>query len=305
MGIDRKKSLAVMMSARANVFYLQHAKVCIDGARVIYWMRDGEIDRAFNIPDKNTAFIMLGKGTSITDAAARKLAESGVLIGFCGSGGSPLFSTVSPVFLEPHSEYRPTDYMQSWVLLWMNEVTRLSAAKFMLRERIRWTTKSWGKSLPDVSIPESMVDRFLSRINGSLDTCNLLSSEAEWAKGVYAILAKKFKLSEFTRKEGIAATSSKCDVINGMIDHGNYIAYGYAASVLTTLGISYAFPLLHGKTRRGALVFDVADLFKDAIVMPLAFECGSSGVTNQEFRYRLIDICWDSGVLDELFDTLK
>ncbi|STX45386.1 CRISPR-associated endonuclease Cas1, subtype I-F/YPEST [Legionella gratiana] len=30
---------------------------------------------------------------------------------------------------------------------------------------------------------------------------------------------------------------------------------------------------MHGKTRRGALVFDVADLIKDALILPWAFIC--------------------------------
>lgn len=303
--VSRKKPMAVMMSARANVFYLQHARVCQDGDRTVYLTRDGDIDKMFNIPEKNTAFILLGKGTSITDAAARKLADSGVLVGFCGSGGSPLFSTVSHVFLEPHSEYRPTEYMQAWMQVWMDESLRLKAAKFLLRERIIITTSAWKTFLPDVTIPEAMKERFLQRISGAGDVMNLLMSEAEWAKGIYALLAKKFRLSDFTREEGKQSTVSVPDIINGMIDHGNYIAYGYASTVLTTLGISYAFPLLHGKTRRGALVFDVADLFKDALVMPLAFKCGSEGLFDQEFRYQLIDKCWEWNVMDMLFDTLK
>jgi CRISPR-associated protein Cas1 len=37
------------------------------------------------------------------------------------------------------------------------------------------------------------------------------------------------------------------------------------------LNISFALPGLHGKARRGELVFDIADLIKDVYVMPLAF----------------------------------
>jgi CRISPR-associated protein Cas1 len=74
---------------------------------------------------------------------------------------------------------------------------------------------------------------------------------------------------------------------------------------LTTLGISYAFPVLHGKTRRGALVFDVADLIKDAIVMPLAFDAGKQGMNNRDFREILISRCWDCQILDILIETIK
>ena len=95
------------------------------------------------------------------------------------------------------------------------------------------------------------------------------------------------------------------DVCNGFLDHGNYIAYGYAAVVLCGLGISFAMPILHGKTRRGALVFDVADIIKDAYVMPLAFECAKTGQSQTSFRQKLIEVCQEADVLDFLFDFIK
>ena len=95
------------------------------------------------------------------------------------------------------------------------------------------------------------------------------------------------------------------DICNGFLDHGNYIAYGYASVVLCGLGISFAMPVLHGKTRRGALVFDLADLIKDAWVMPLAFECAGEGTAAQQFRQRLIETCQEREVLDFLFDFME
>lgn len=304
MAKQKQKPLGVMMSARANVFYLQHAKVCQDGDRVVYLSREGNLDRVFNIPEKNTAFILLGKGTSITDAAARKLADAGVLVGFCGSGGSPLFSSVSHVFLEHHSEYRPTEYMQAWIGIWMDEDSRLSLAKQFLLSRIEWTKEFWLK-IEQIQVSDSLIDVFKNRISVSKNTMELLTSEAEWAKGLYAQLARHYKVSDFVRREGDGAKSDKVQLINSLLDHGNYIAYGYAGTVLSTLGISYAFPLLHGKTRRGALVFDVADLFKDGIVMMLAFKLGSKGITDQDFRGILIEQSWEMRLLDKLFDLIK
>ena len=85
-----RRPQAVMMSKRANVFYLEHVRVMQRDQRVVYMTEAREgLHQFVAIPDKNTAFILLGKGTSITDAAVRKLAESNVIVGFCGSGGSP------------------------------------------------------------------------------------------------------------------------------------------------------------------------------------------------------------------------
>ncbi len=55
----------------------------------------------------------------------RELAKAGVLVGFCGGGGTPLFSAnevdVEVAWLTPQSEYRPTEYLQAWVKFWFDD----------------------------------------------------------------------------------------------------------------------------------------------------------------------------------------
>ena len=41
------------------------------------------------------------------------------------------------------------------------------------------------------------------------------------------------------------------DKANGFLNHGNYLAYGLAATTLWVLGIPHGFAVMHGKTRRG------------------------------------------------------
>lgn len=310
--MKQMRSKAVLMSKRANVFYLEHARVIQKNDRVVYLNETGEageaIETVFNIPEKNTAFILLGRGTSITNQAAGKLAAEGVMVGFAGSEGGQLHSAMEPVFFPSQSEYRPTEDMQEWVKLWFDETRRLRAGKQILLERIKWTLDAWDSnvllSIKKIVIPDALVTKFKTRIQSSATATELLSAEAEWTQSLYGILKKGYKL-EFKREEGKTSSGNKAETINMFLDHGNYLAYGYSAVVLNTLGISFAFPLLHGKTRRGALVFDVADLFKDAIVMPLAFEYGSLGKKDNELRAAVIEACHTEDVLDKLFDTLK
>ena len=74
---NKTESRPLMLSKRANVFYLEHARVIQQDERVVYLTDDGgEFEQIFNIPERNTAFLLLGKGTSITDAAMRRLAAS-------------------------------------------------------------------------------------------------------------------------------------------------------------------------------------------------------------------------------------
>ncbi len=299
----------MLLSKRANVFYLEHAKVVQQDDRIVYLTQDGgEFEQLFNIPERNTAFLLLGKGTSITDAAMRRMAASNVMVGFCGSGGSPLFGVCDVAFMTPQSEYRPTEYMQAWAERWFDPARRLETARHFLRQRVHTAADCWRKNryLQSVGahIPEFSLEGFCRELDAAEDTQALLLAEARWAKRLYAELAQRHGFP-FTREEGARRSSSLADVCNGLLDHGNYIAYGYAAVTLCGLGISFAMPILHGKTRRGALVFDLADVVKDAYVMPLAFECAKEGETQKDFRQRLIECCQDEEVLDFLFGFMK
>ena len=300
--IKAPRPRAVMLSKRANVFYLERARVIQVDDRLVYLTDTGaNIEKMFNIPDKNTAFLLLGKGTSITDAAMRKLAESNVMVGFCGSGGSPLFAGMDITFLPPQDEYRPTEYMQAWMQKWLDETQRLALAKAFLHARMEWTLERWDAQ--GLVIPDSQLQSFESAIHSGSTTNDLLAAEAVWAKRLYAILAKHHGM-DFTREEGKRSKSTTEDQANAFLDHGNYIAYGYAATALHGLGIPFALPVLHGKTRRGALVFDVADLIKDGLVMPLAFKHGKKASKDNAFRAELIESAQSLKVLDFLMSFL-
>ena len=263
----------------------------------------------FNIPDSNTSFLLLGQGTSITNGAIRKLAESGVLVGFTGTGGSPLLAAEDIAFLPAQTEYRPTEYMQAWIGIWTNESSRLDAAKYFLTQRIVFTTKYWAKNedllANNISISDAQKDRFYKKIATAKNTFDLLSAEGEWVKSLYGILAKGFTVYDFTRDTETQHKTLGKPLINSMLTHGNYVCYGYAGVTLYALGISFALPLLHGKTRRGALVFDVADLIKDGIVSPLAFTMGIQAKKDQDYRNTLIEKCQKLYVMDFMIDTIK
>lgn len=304
------KPRAVLLSKRANVFYLEHVRIMQKDDRVVYLTDTGaDVEQFFNIPECNTAFLLLGKGSSLTDAAARKLADSNVVIGFCGSGGSPLFCATDMTFLTTQSEYRPTEYMQGWMRLWLDDAKRVEAARRMLKKRMEWTFTSWSGDAEllrrKAILDDGLLRWFEQGINKAVTTTDLLSLEGAWAKRLYAKLAEGFRLTDFKREEGKGGHQSREDDVNGFLDHGNYIAYGYAAVTLNGLGISFALPLLHGKTRRGGLVFDVADLIKDAYVMPLAFTRGSAGVKQQVFRDELIERFQSVDILDRLFTFIE
>lgn len=303
---------SILHSKRANIYYLQHCRVLVNGGRVEYVTDEGRRSRYWNIPIANTTTVLLGTGTSITQAAMRELAKAGVLVGFCGGGGTPLYSAnevdIEVAWFSPQSEYRPTEYLQRWMRFWFDDARRLAAAKAFQKARLQ-RIRQWWPSKPlveagfeiDAAALDRAVQTSLINLEAAPDTVWLLTEEARLSKQLYMLAARASRYGEFTRAKRGGGT----DAANRFLDHGNYLAYGLAATAAWVLGLPHGLAVLHGKTRRGGLVFDVADLVKDATILPQAFLSAVRGDEEQEFRSACIESLTRSESLDFMIDTVK
>lgn len=303
----------ILHSKRANLYYLEYCRVLVNGGRVEYVTDEGKVSLYWNIPIANTTALLLGTGTSITQAAMRELAKAGVLVGFCGGGGTPLFAAneveVSVSWLNSQSEYRPTEYLQQWVSFWFCDEARLQAAIAFQRVRIAQLRQVWlGAAMKReraFALDESAFDSALRRFEAQLAHCqsstDVLAQEASLTKMLYKLAGNAVCYGEFTR----AKQGSGIDMANRFLDHGNYLAYGIAATACWVIGLPHGLSVLHGKTRRGGLVFDVADLIKDALILPQAFIAAMAGEEEQAFRQRIISGFNQHGALDLMIETLQ
>ena len=304
---------SILHSKRANIYYLEHCRVLVNGGRVEYVTDEGKRSLYWNIPIANTTTVLLGTGTSVTQAAMRELAKAGVLVGFCGGGGTPLFSAnemdIEVAWFSPQSEYRPTEYLQLWVRFWFDDKLRLSAAKEFQQIRLvrvsqSWTKLSQAKSNPcpvDIGQLEPLLKQSALGIEAASNPMELLAEEGRLTKQLYRLVAVATRHGDFVRSQ----RGDSVDTANQFLDHGNYLAYGLAATATWVLGLPHGLAVLHGKTRRGGLVFDVADLVKDAVILPQAFISTMRGDSEQEFRQACIESLTSSESLDFMIDTLK
>ncbi|WP_417535638.1 type I-F CRISPR-associated endonuclease Cas1f [Methylophaga sp.] len=302
---------AILHSKRANMYYLEYCRVMQKDGRVLYLTEAKKENQYFNIPIANTTVILLGTGTSITQAAMRMLSQAGVLVGFTGGGGTPLLMANNVEhaieWMTPQSEYRPTEYLHGWLSFWFDDNKRLNAAKQLQTGRIEYLSKVWGKDrelkqngfdITDSSL-HAPINTFSQKTNNAKSQTELLLIEAQLTKQLYKFAANNTDIDDFTRQH------QSTDKANDFLNHGNYLAYGLAASTLWVLGIPHGFAVMHGKTRRGALVFDVADLIKDALVLPWAFICAKENASEQEFRQQLLQVFTDHKALEYMFDFVK
>jgi CRISPR-associated protein Cas1 len=298
---------SILHSKRANLYYLEYCRVMQKDGRVLYLTEAKSENQYFNIPIANTTVLLLGNGTSITQAAVRMLAQAGVLLGFAGGGGTPLYMGNDIEWMTPQSEYRPTEYIQGWMSFWFDDEKRLQAAKQFQAARIEYLLRVWGKDrdlsgegfTADNTNIKTALNRFNTRTDLAVKPSELLLTEAQLTKVLYKFAAQNTGVSDFSRQH------QSTDKANDFLNHGNYLAYGLAACTLWVLGIPHGFAVMHGKTRRGALVFDIADLIKDAIVLPWAFICAKENATEQEFRKQVLQKFTDHKSLDFMFEQVK
>ena len=297
----------ILHSKRANMYYLEYCRVMQKDGRVLYLTESKKENLYFNIPIANTTVLLLGNGTSITQAAMRMLSQAGVLVGFCGGGGTPLHMATDVEWFTPQSEYRPTEYLQGWLSFWFDDEKRLEVAKQFQSARIEYLQTVWSKDrelknqgfvFKDELIQKAL-SIFYDRTEKAAKSADLLLTEAQLTKVLYKYAANNTNLESFTRQH------DSTTLANDFLNHGNYLAYGLAASCLWVLGIPHGFAVMHGKTRRGALVFDVADLIKDAVVLPWAFVCAKEKATEQEFRQQVLQAFIEHKSMEFMFNTIK
>jgi CRISPR-associated protein Cas1 len=298
---------AILHSKRANIFYLEKCRIMQKDGRVLYLTEAKKEYQYWNIPIANTTCLLLGSGTSITQAAVRMLAQAGVLVGFCGGGGTPLLMGNAVEWFTPQNEYRPTEYMQGWMSFWFDDQKRLQAARLFQCARVNYIKNVWSKDRCLISegfqLDDSDLEKTLTsygeKVQVARNVGELLQLEALLTKRLYKYAANRTKFGEFTRAHDGG------DNANEFLNHGNYLAYGLAATTLWVLGIPHGFAVMHGKTRRGALVFDVADLIKDTLILPWAFISAKEGASEQEFRQQCLNNFVQHKALDFMFDLVK
>lgn len=193
------------------------------------------------------------------------------------------------------------------VEFWFDDGQRLNVAKAFQLARVDYIRKVWSKDrelhaeniFADDSAIAAALDNYAGNVDSAEKTGDLLQREALLTKQLYRYAAKATQYADFSRDH------DGTDLANGFLNHGSYLAYGLAATTLWVLGIPHGFAVMHGKTRRGALVFDVADLIKDAIVLPWAFVCAKEKMSEQEFRQQILQKFTDHKALDFMFEQVK
>lgn len=226
----------VRLTDRVSFLYLEYAQI-IQGQTGVLALQseaDQSIRSEIQLPVGSIAVLMLGPGTSITQPAAASIAAAGASVMFTGGGGIHTHATAKPLTTSAR-------WAEAQARLWASSPSRIIAARTLYEARL-----GGNMVLPP-----------------SAGLATLRGLEGQMMKAEYRRLAIKHKIS-FRRNSGAD------DPVNTGLNLGNAILYGVASSVCSALSINPALGIIHQGNVR-ALFYDLADVYKQQITLPIAF----------------------------------
>ncbi|MFE2945350.1 type I-E CRISPR-associated endonuclease Cas1e [Streptomyces sp. NPDC059255] len=211
---------------------------------------DGDISRVY-LPTSLVSCLLLGPGTSITQPALTTFARHGTTVVCTGSGGVRCYSATTPDSLT-------TRWLERQVHQWSDTERRLAVAQQMYL--MRFTTK----------VPATTP---LNKLRGL---------EGQRMKALYKLLAQQHGIGRFRRAYDPAAWDDQ-DPVNLALSSANTCLYGIVHSALVALGCSPALGFVH-QGKQHAFVYDLADLYKAELTIPLAFSLHDSPQPERDAR---------------------
>ncbi|MEU0283462.1 type I-E CRISPR-associated endonuclease Cas1e [Streptomyces sp. NPDC006195] len=203
------------------------------------------------LPTAALSCVLLGPGTSITARALATFARHGTTILTTGSGGVRCYSATLPDSLT-------TTWLEKQTRAWADDTQRLTVATAMYKKRFG--------TLPG---PAHTLD-------------HLRGFEGQRVKAHYQLLAKQYKIGRFRRTYDPAAWDEQ-DPVNLALSSANTCLYGIVHAAILALGCSPALGYVHNGNQQ-AFVYDIADLYKADLTIPLAFSLHNSTSPEAEAR---------------------
>ncbi len=235
---------------RVSYLYIENARIEQQDMAVAVHDKSGMTA----VPVASLAVLMLGPGTSITHAAIHRLAENNCLVAWVGQEGVRLYA---------HSTggTRSSANLIRQARLWSRTATRLDVVNRMYRRRFE-------QALP--------TDLTLQQLRGH---------EGIRVREAYAHASAKWKVP-WSGRNYVRGDWSAADPVNRAISTANACLYGVVHAAILSAGYSAALGFIH-TGKQLSFVYDIADLYKADVVIPIAFEVAGTVLTALEKSVRL------------------
>lgn len=235
-GMERPALQALpQIGDRLTFLYLEHCQINREDSAIL--VRD---DRGTTrIPAAAITVLLLGPGTTVTHRAVELIGDAGVGIVWVGEHGVRFYASGRPLTHRAH-------LLMKQAQLASNQRSHLAVVRKMYQLRF-----------PDEDV-------------SGLTTQQLRGREGSRVRKTYRTEAKKWNVP-WNGREFDPDNFSSGDPVNQALSAGHACLYGLAHAVIAALGCSPGLGFIHVGHER-SFVYDVADLYKAEITIPIAFE---------------------------------
>lgn len=211
-----------------------------------------------HVPATSLAVLMLGPGTRVSYAAMALLGDAGVSTVWVGEKGVRYYAHGRP----PAKSSRMAEAQARIVT---NQRSRLACARAM-----------YGMRFPGEDVSRATMAQLRGREGARMKR---VYTQESVRTGVY-----------WNRRSYDPNDFDSGDPINQALTAANAALYGIAHSVIAALGFIPALGVIHTGTDR-SFVYDIADLYKAEVAIPVAFDCvaAADGKTSSQVRRAIRD----------------
>ena len=227
------------LQARITFLYLEHCKLSRNQNTITIADESGIV----YLPAASICTLLLGPGTSVTHQAVELIAEAGITLIWVGEMGVRYYASGRQM---THSS-----------LLLIKQAKLVSN----MRSHMQVARKMYQLRFPNEDVSKLTLQQLRGR-EGSRIRQVYRNSSIKWG---IEWNGRNYKPDDY----------SSGDDVNKALSSGNACLYGLSHAVIAALGCSPGLGFVH-VGHENSFVYDIADLYKAEITIPLAFEVAAS-----------------------------
>lgn len=258
------------ISDRMTFIYLEHCKISREDGAVTVKDMEGVI----HIPAAAITVLLLGPGTEISHRAMELIGDTGISVIWVGEHGVRYYAHGRA--LNSH-----TSLLVKQAKLVSNTRSHLDVVRKMYEMRF---------------VDEDVSGLTLQQLRGR---------EGARMRKIYREQAKLNNVEWYGREYDTEDFSSGSPV-NQALSAGNVCLYGLATAVITALGCSAGLGFIH-VGHEFSFAYDIADLYKAEITIPLAFQLAGENVPDlpNVVRRQVRDMFVKTRILERMVKDIK
>jgi CRISPR-associated protein Cas1 len=253
--------------------YLYFEKGCIDTYQKSIGFH--YLEKVVPIPIETLCVLMLGPGTTITHEAIKRISESRCLVVWTGEMGVRFYSSGYTGTYSSRNLLKQAE-------MWANEKSRDEVVRTMYQKR--FGEPAWRH---DLSIEQ------------------MRGMEGARVRKAYNELSEKYEV-EWKGRNYDQNNWDYSDPLNRALSSANACLYGITHAAILACGFSPAIGFIH-TGKQLSFVYDIADLYKVDLIIPLAFQTVKECTDNieREVRFRCRDTFKTNKIMKRIIPDMK